>query len=373
MSEALRDVLRDRSDEVPAFAFDADTLMSRAESRRRRRRLVNAVGVAALVAVIGGVVALGPGEGGDPEPVAPPARFAEPKLLFALGQVVHYGDESFDTGLELNRGLARTDHGIVLVHGTEVWFSDGTEKEKIGRVIDAQVPRSVTADAEGTLVAWVGPDGDEHSEVVVYDSRLREVVARLDAGPLPIETFPEVIAIEDGAVYWKRVSGRTDDPLLRYDLSTGEQTEVELPADATVSDVAAGAVMYWLSEPSPGQLVIESAGSRSRIEAFAWLADLSPSASFVFVAAPSRAPGNNTGGAVFDTGTGNEVGLPLPKGSAAPQFMGWVDGNTLAFWDHDRRAALTCEAPTGSCVVAVREPGDAATVWFPHFPGYRPG
>ena len=66
-----------------------------------------------------------------------------------------------------------------------------------------------------------------------------------------------------------------------------------------------------------------------------------------------------SGTAVFDTGTAGEVALHLPKGSAAPQFMGWVDGNTFAFWDGDNRAVLTCEAPTGSCVVAVREPGDA--------------
>ena len=53
---------------------------------------------------------------------------------------------------------------------------------------------------------------------------------------------PQLIAIDDGAVYWKPPGGEIDAPLLRYDVSTGEQTEVEVPAGASPVDVAAGAI-----------------------------------------------------------------------------------------------------------------------------------
>ena len=39
----------------------------------------------------------------------------------------------------MNRGgLARTDYGFVLVQVNDVWFSDGTQKEEIGRLEPAQ-------------------------------------------------------------------------------------------------------------------------------------------------------------------------------------------------------------------------------------------
>ncbi|MGA8978715.1 MAG: hypothetical protein WB473_06300, partial [Pedococcus sp.] len=287
----------------------------------------------------------------------------------ALGDVVHYGADSFETGLAVNRGgLARTDYGFVLVQFNDVWFSDGTQKEKIGRLDYAQGIQSVFSDAEGTLVAWVGPDGDGEGEVVVYDSRLREVVARL-GGNYGWST-PRLIAIDDGAVYWVPPSNEIDAPLFRYQVSTGEQTEVEIPAGAWPVDVAGGAIAYHAPvvspQPGPGRLIVDALGSRSRIGRL-YLADLSPDGSFVV---GSRQSG---GTAVFDTGTAGEVALHLPKGFAAPQFMGWVDGNTFAFWDGDNRAVLTCEAPTGACVVALRDPGDAKTLWWPQFPGYHPG
>jgi hypothetical protein len=365
MSDVLRGVLKDRSDDVLPFAFDVENLVSQAESRRRRTRVVHAVGVVALVAAIVGAVALGPGLRPDPEPAAPPARFAEPKLLYALGDVVHYGGESFETGLEVNRGLARTDYGFVLVHGKEVWFSDGTEREKIGRIADAQVAQSVISDAEGRLVAWVGPDGDGQGEVVVYDSRLGEVAGRL-GGMMNLGSVPQLIAIDDGAVYWRRPGGRVDDPLLRYHVSTGEQTELQGPAEAIAADVAGGTVAYYAPSPGPGRLLVDAPGSRSRIGGVFFPADLSPDGSFVVASRKS-------GTAVFDAGTADEIALHLPQGFAAHQFLGWVDGNTFAFWDGDRRAVLSCEAPTGNCVVALRDPGDAVAVWFPQFPGYHPG
>ena len=369
MSEVLREVLRDRS-EVPPVAFDANILMSRAESRMRRRRALNAVGVVALLAVVAGGAALGRDVGRGPEPAAPPARFAEPRLSYALGDVVHYGADSFETGLKVNRGgLARTDYGFGLVQFNDVWFSDGTQTEKIGRLDYAQAPQSVFSDAEGTLVAWVGPDGDGKGEVVVYDSRLREVVARL-GGPMNIGSAPQLIAIDDGAVYWRQPGGEMDAPLLRYNVSTGEQTEVEGPAGAVAVDVAGGAISYYAPDfspdPGPGWLIVDALGSRSRIGRLYLAGDLSPDGSFVVGSRQS-------GTAVFDTGTSHEVALHLPKGSAAHQFMGWVDGNTFAFWDGDNRAVLTCEAPTGTCVVALRDPGDAKTLWWPQFPGYHPG
>ena len=84
MSEVLREVLRDRS-EVPPVAFDADILMSRAESRMRRRRAVNAVGVVALLAAVAGGAALGRDAGRGPGACRTTGRFAEPRLSYALG------------------------------------------------------------------------------------------------------------------------------------------------------------------------------------------------------------------------------------------------------------------------------------------------
>ena len=366
MSELLRDVLRERA-AVPPPVFDAAGLVTRAERRIRRRRLIGVVAAVVVMAVVAAGLVLVPRLHDDPAPVDRPARFVEHRLTYVQAGVVHYGNQTFDTGVLAVMALARTPYGFLLAtYSGNVWFSDGSTAEKVGLDVAARHSSAVTADATGPLAAWVETADDGVAELVVYDSRRAVVVARVSGGPADEAAPPDVVAVDDQAVYWSQRPG-TGDPLLRYDVATGEQEAVDLPSLAYVADVADGVFAYGTSDLGAYRVVVASPRARSTIEGLLMFdADLSPDGSYL-------AGHGRRGLGVFEVATGQQVSLQPPRGYGAHQFMGWVDRNTVAVWDHYKFTILTCAVPSGSCQVAVQDPGDPG-VWRPLFPeGYQPG
>lgn len=365
MSEMLRDVLRERAGVAPPV-FDAGGLVARAERRIRRRRLITGVAAVVVMGVVAAGLASMPRLHDEPAPIDRPARFVEPRLTYVQAGVVHYGDMSLDTGVGAVMSLARTPYGFLLAnYSGDVWFSDGSAAERVGLDLTARRSSAVTADATGPRAAWLETADDGVAELVVYDSRRGEVVARVPGRPAD-ETPPDVVAIDDQAVYWTHRAGMGD-PLLRYDVATGEQEAVELPSAAFVADVADGVLAYGTGDLGAYQVVVTSPGVGSTIKGLSMFdADLSTDGSYV-------AGYGRRGLAVFEVATGQRISLRPPRGYGVHQFMGWVERNAVAVWDHNQDTVLTCRVPSGSCQVALQDPGGPG-VWRPLFPeGYQPG
>jgi hypothetical protein len=145
-------------------------------------------------------------------------------------------------------------------------FSDGSTAEKVGGELTARDISAVTADATGRLAAWVETADDGVGELVVYDSRRAVVVARVSGGPAIEAAPPDVVAVDDQAVYWSQRPG-TGDPLLRYDVATGEQEAVDLPSLAYVADVADGEFAYGTGGLRGYRVVVASPVPAPRLRA----------------------------------------------------------------------------------------------------------
>jgi hypothetical protein len=248
-----------------------------------------------------------------------------------------------------------TDDGVV--YATEngdlprLWFHTGTTTHAIGRVPRwpgnyLYLPGRVETAAAGSLVAWLdGSQTGGHSElsdhVVVYDTSLRQVVARLRGN---------LVHVGDDEVV---ISREAEGPLLvRFDVATGATTRItkadldaELRTQARMFTAVAQDGHVELTE-SPQ---FEQVGTRLV-------------ASVHYDVADSDA----TGVALT---SGEELRLRLPKDYHVPGDTS--DNNRVSYWlddDHLVLAAgdsagdigpvhgdvLVCALPDGVCQVAER-------------------
>jgi hypothetical protein len=362
MTRLLADVLHERADHTPVPDLDVDAIIGAGERRVRRGRLTTGLAAAAVaVAVVGTGIAV-PGLLASPAPdVADvPNPFLERRVSWAIGEVIHWGAESFAVGRSV-ASYVQTDDGFVFTTANgDVWFHDGSSSRRIGHTGNGRL----RADDDGSLVAWVGAAESGAPQYVVHDTGTGREVARVDdsaAGPAQEETDlgAEVFAVDDGQVYW-RVDG---DRLVRYDVASGETTPVheqQPPADPAhkepavydLADVAAGQLAYLVDA---GRGAEAKVGPTVDVDA----ATVSP-ASNVLLSPDGRYLGAEEEDdiRVYDVASGADVTPDLGRYPFAVAY-GWVDLDTAMVLGIENLQGetfdvdlLSCDVPTGACTVA---------------------
>lgn len=382
MNESLRDLLGQGADSVDPPHYDVDALAARAERRQSRRRLTAVAASGLAVAVLGGTFALtADRDGATPAPPGPSQRQegagVRRPLVYAEGDTVHFGDREIDAGAEVVF-VEATDDGVVFATSESyrpigrsrkatLWFSDGSERERIGVTAVSHVYDFAVATANpGSLVAWLAPQPgsgmnlDDEGLVVVYDSRQRRVVARVPAtsGWQGINDF-EQIAVNGDRVYWEDWNRAW-----RYDVSSGIHGVISWPDYH--DDLAGNPRMIAFANASdqrPKPPVVAQ-----RLAAFVRDGDrLVPTGSI------------HNGGTYVEIPTtlldGRLIELSLPEGYAADTIsfvvVQWLDNDHLVLFGYHEHNELpmhtgdflVCPVPAGTCEVVV--PAAEATPYVP--------
>ncbi len=144
-----------------------------------------------------------------------PARPARP-LTYAEGRVLHLGDQRVATGKDV-LSLDVVDGGAAFTTlDGGIWFTDGSKPVLVGITTPGVVQEGtvawgpggrpdewVVSDNSGSHFAWFEfPTGDR-PELVVFDARTRQRVARV-----PVDVKPscalclQLVSVGDRAVYW---------------------------------------------------------------------------------------------------------------------------------------------------------------------------
>ena len=375
MSDLVKDVLRERAEVGPAHVDLAD-IMRQGDRRIRRRRLVTAA-CAAGTAVVLAATLMAPRVFDSSQPPADrlPARFAEPRLLYAVGgdggTRIHYGDAVIETEVPVDAFVA-TDYGFVLTTATgNVWFTDGEDSDQIGEAVlgGGQLHSLVQVDDREPFAAWIEAedeaDGEQVPELVVYDTHQRREVARVAASETAVDSDPKaVVAVDGGAVYW-----HDGESLVRYEVATGESTVLAGSGEAWIWDVADGFILHRLPMMKPLENVLgRTIGSGRRLTGISPWAELSPDARYAL-----------DGSRVIDTRTNRTVQLQLPArypDDSSVTAAGWSGNRTFILRKEASQdvengiipvAILTCRLPSGTCVKALETP---VTDPGPVLPGY---
>ena len=364
MTGLLHDMLRERADSAAPPLVDVDQIVRTGESRVRRSRAVTGLAAAAVAGVIaaGAVVVPGLLDSADTtgQPATGAAAFTERRVGFAEQDVIHSGSETFSVGAVV-AAYVQTDDGFVFVQRNgDVRLFDGAASTVVGHSQNGRV----RADDTGSLVAWVDRAEDGHPQYVVYDTAARVEVARVDdnaagASRDPGDLGAEVLALDDGSVYWNREAD-----WVRHDLSTGEETVIARwtpPIDpetkagrriVDLADVADGRIAYTEENATGSWMSVgTSVGPEATRMPTGWHGVLSPDGALVGVEEADEI-------AVYDTGSGQDVTPDLSPYPFAVLY-GWEDPTTamvFAIKDLDDPAypadLLSCDIASGSCDVA---------------------
>ena len=373
MTKLLQDILHERAASAPGPQVDVEAIVGAGESRVRRGRLTTGLAAAAVAAVVAGSSFVLPGLlAHDQEPPATagtPSPFAERRAGYAMHGVIHWGDQTFTVGTDVD-SYVQTDDGFVVANRRgAIFLFDGNDTRRIGRTTN----RTVRGDDTGSLVAWVDRNEDGQPQYVVYDTHTMKEVVRVDdevTGPARPGYEDEggalVYAVDDGSVYW-----RAGDVIVRYVVATGD-AHVVTPwvagTDSTagpqlvdVVDVAAGRLAYRVDQQDGqgGFYVGDEVGEQATRLASGRSGYLSPDGRYVGVE-------DDDVMAVYDTGTGAAVTLAGLAGYPFTVVSGWVDADTaMVFAIKDLDAdpyvfdMLQCDVPSGACQVVTG--GEVAT------------
>lgn len=171
MTEKLKQLMHEQASAPHFDPVDVATLVAVGDRRIRRTRwavagggAAAAVAVAALApALLGGATgsdSLSPSTGRDGYPVTtgdlPHDMFAQGRVIWVMGSVIHYGEVTVDVGRPVD-AFVRTEIGFVFAFAGEVWQVDGDAQSLIGHV-DAKHPRLVS-DEETPAAGWVDRAG----------------------------------------------------------------------------------------------------------------------------------------------------------------------------------------------------------------------
>ena len=386
MKESLGDLLDQGANSIDPPHFDVPDLVAEVERRLVRRRLTTLAASSVALAVVGvGAFLLGVDrERPTPAPPGPSVSGAlgTPRpLVYAEGETIHFGEQTIDAGAAVVF-VEATDDGVVFVSEDDyrpggspqiapLWFTDGASPEKIGETDVHHIYDFAVATANpGSLIAWlaVAPGTDTslpHDEmVVVYDSRLRRIVARVpaaaDSDPSTIEEIGQ-IAVNGDRVYWE---DRNETVVTRYDVSTG----IREPAswEAYHADLADNPRMLAFGNASdqaaPPPVVAQ------RLAAFMQKGNrLVPTNSIHTGAERHELPTT-----LLD---GQPLHLRVPKGyhpvTNSFTVVQWLDDGHLVlfgYYEHSEMPMhlgdiLVCPVPSGTCQVVV--PAADATPYVP--------
>lgn len=371
MTGILQEVLREHAASAPDPAVDLDRVVGEGNNRvRRTQRAIGLAAAAIAVVIAGGVFTLPrllsePDDGGHVAHGASP--FAEHRIGYAFGDVIHWGRESFSVGAPVMTYVQTEDGFVYTTKDRSVWLYDGAHSRRIGRSLTG----ALRADDTGSLVTWVGRAADGHPQYVVYDTHSRAVKARVDGNVARAAVGPDdggafVYAVDDGSVYWRTAEG-----LVRYDVSSGESVLVSKAADLSdltnraglprmLDDVANGRIAYQVSSTDGHRMMVgRSIGQDAKemgpgAQGNLSQGNLSPDGRYLAVLDNSRLR-------VFDTATGVDTMARTEADHGLRFVFGWVDDHTAMVIAFKHPAAkpqiadfLLCDVPDGGCSRVLR-------------------
>jgi hypothetical protein len=322
--------------------------------------LTGALVLAGVVAAVGGWLV--------PRPAlrdvsAHPARFAEQRVTWAQGSVVHYGAEVLDVGEGSVRSMAPTPYGWFLEVGDDTRpyapvheaFFDGRSLRRL-----PGDPDTVRVSPDGRFAGWVdrrGPRGPfgRIAQVVVVDVRTGTSLLRTSRGMGSLldvnisdsyaETPPTFAGFDDRHAWWTDADGAA----WRWDVLGGSRPE-------RVRGVGNAAV--GRGGRQVGTLVILAGGRPRPGVTGGRPGQLSPDRRFL------AATGSTGRLPVTDPRTGRR--LPLHHGGRSADFGGWRPGGLFALVrqvppaqfdptsDRSTGRIVDCALPVGRCRTVAR-------------------
>jgi hypothetical protein len=283
-----------------------------------------------------------PSKAKDPAPAAP---IAFSQATWAVGSVIHVGDDTVDVGHTV-RAYVTTDAGAVFSDPDgKVWSVDGTRVDYAG-TINASVPHLV---ADGSRAGWVQPG--PVPTFVVYDvathtSVLSSTLTTSEMSDVKDGRDPAVLYALDGDT----ANVRGADGAVAWNTQTSDVQVLDPDANGfSIIDVKGGRFLFQPGTGEEGILVGQSLQEGTDFSL--WSADsLSPGGRYLF---GEQDPDDVR---VFDADSGEK--MPQHAGGYA-YVMGydWVDEDHyaavgLAKATSDSQAdILTCAVTTGDCIV----------------------
>lgn len=346
MTDKLKTLLHDQAT-IPEFdPVDLAGITTAGERRVRRRRAGAVTGGLAAVAVLAAAVASSLGGSGGDDAVDPAENpYAEPRVSWAVGSVIHYGDTEIEVGRPVD-AYVYTGAGFVLSSGSEVWSVDADGTERVGRLGNNLQMQSLLG--EGGVAAWMETTAAGDPVVVALDQRTG-AATRFDAEPLSM-----VVGITGGEVWFQTNTG-----LSAGDLATGTTRDLESGPKALQVIGARSGVVVRLDDDGLAMSVGPLDGPTVRLRGVGGLMVLSPSARW-------GASSGTLDAAVYDTRTGKEVEIDTPPQTFAI-VTSWLDDSRVVVASMpsagDSSAPMTllvCAVPEGTCTP---EPEVAGRTW----------
>src|SRR3954447_18491686 len=161
MTGQLRGSLHTRADELDTWDVDLDTIVRAGDRRLRRRRIAVAGTAAAVLAVAGGVTVAARSHATRPQPADQDAK----PLTYAVGRVIHSGDNQVDVGMRVDSFVRLTDR-FVFSHDQHVYEAKDGDVHEIDRLADPSAP--LVAGEDGQQSEWFGHSDTHGVGLMIY-------------------------------------------------------------------------------------------------------------------------------------------------------------------------------------------------------------
>ena len=242
------ELLRRLGDEITPPALDELRAIARKRDRARSWLLAATSAVAVAAVAVGAFLIDPDGGNSTPEPAPAPEERTTRPLTYADGTAIHHGDATIEAPSRVVE-LDLTDEGVAFrTADGRLWFADGSSVEELGAVGDPGpaygpdswpllwMPSWMVSGNAGSRLAWFEFVRPGEPEVVVYDTRAREIVTRtaVDVGD---GGWAAPYSVDEESAYWFLDPDELADanvPQVRLDLTTNTQATV------TAEDYLAG-------------------------------------------------------------------------------------------------------------------------------------
>ena len=350
-----------------------DDLRETARLRTRRTATFATVAAGAVVALVVGAVQLGVVHHSPPPPTHEPEKNSSRPLTYGERSTLHYGDQTVAMPSQVVE-LDLTDDGVVArTSDGGIWFTDGSEPERIGALGTPAAAFEATklsggspdvafgtssgfivSPTSGSLVGWLEFAGPRQPELVVYDTAAGSETVRDPVKP-GLASSAIMADVTEDAAYWYIDPVAFDDPAAvgRLDLATGEQSRLTVeqydaehpapepgtPQTLLVSHHEGGGAPYEVDDAIHMQLGIDARRIVPRGEMPLEVLDGPTHTRFT-----------------FDAPAGYDDPDPYPG-----WLTQWVDDDTVVIGYRSPKATdvLECHVSTRACKVAAHTDGVA--------------
>ena len=346
MTERLSTLLHDEAGLLDIPVPEAPTVLTRGRTLRRRRRATTALATVAVLAVIGGSVAVALSVTGNDRATDPlPAGGFGSTGAFSVGQKLYIGGQEIDWD-EPIKTLYYTSAGVVVRSGAqEATDSAGPSHFTLVGPDGSRTPVEIDAgdrilgfEPDSTHVAYAEPNGPSW-DVVVKDVKTGEELGRhtiagtftwggWEAPPVAIDGDWVWVHFDDG---WTEVAWA--DGAIRLDATTANTYEV---ANGHYADWNSRNDLWTVRRMSNHTKVVDVQLKKG------WYAFFSPDGNYLnaFPNDVEEEPAVST--IIYDARTGEQRAVP-----DASESLGWTpDGHTLEVEDDEIRI---CGAIDGGC------------------------